>query len=188
MPPRSRRFLLIAALVALTPFLSACGLATSDTSNTSAGTPPQANAGEREGTIPASAAQEAPADSPAGSPQQAVERFAVQYINWSYSTLAADASHLAAESLGEARAHEEQASAQAARDTPLARGHIHNSGTVIAVAHVRGGRTGEWVVDTREQTGGDQEYAGLQPTFHVTLATVTRVGQGYAVSAWRPQV
>ncbi|HXA54916.1 MAG TPA: hypothetical protein VNV37_08590 [Solirubrobacteraceae bacterium] len=169
-------------LAGIAPFLSACGLA--DRGASASETPPQANAGEQQGTIPA-AARPAPAD-PAASPQQALERFAGRYINWSYRTLAAEEAALAAEAVGEARAFEEQARAQTVRDTPLQRGHIYNTGTIIALARVRGGPPDEWVIDTREQTGGDQEYAGLQATFHVTLATVARVGKAYAVSSWRP--
>jgi hypothetical protein len=184
-----RRCLLLLVLICLTPFLSACGLADHGAGTVSAATtPPQASPGEQQGTIPATT-QSAPAH-PASSPQQALERFAVRYINWNYQTLTADEATLATEAIGEARIFEEQARAETARDTPLQRGHIYNTGTIIALTRVRGGSPDEWVLDTREQTGsssgGDQEYAGLQATFHVTLATVTRIGQAYAVSSWRP--
>jgi hypothetical protein len=180
------RYLPLILLICLTPFLSACGLANRGGGTPSA-PPPQANPGERQGTIPVSAAKQPAPVHPAGSPQQALERFAVRYINWSYATLAADEAGLAAEAVGEARAFEEQARAQTARDTPLARGHIYNTGTVIGLARVRGGPPDEWVIDTREQTGGDQEYAGTGAGFHVTLATVQRVAGGWAVAVWRPE-
>jgi hypothetical protein len=180
------RCLLLILLISLTPFLSACGLA-----NRGAGTPsappPQANPGERQGTIPASAAKQPAPVHPADSPQQALERFAARYINWSYATLAANEGQLAAEAVGEARAFEEQARAQTARDTPLARGHIYNTGTIIGLTQVRGGPPQEWVIDTREHTGGDQEYTGTGAGFHVTLATVQRVAGGWAVAVWRPE-
>jgi hypothetical protein len=117
-----------------------------------------------------------------------VERFANQYINWSYATLASDERRLAAESVGEARLVETQAQAQTVRDVPLRRNHIYNRGTVVAVSPANGGTANEWVVVTREQTGGDEEYAGLNAAFHVTLATVQRVSGGWTLSAWRPQV
>jgi hypothetical protein len=44
-----------------------------------------------------------------------------------------------------------------------------------------------WVIVTREQTGGDTQYEGLPAAYHVTLAQLARVPDGYAVSQWLPQ-
>jgi hypothetical protein len=190
MPNSLRRYVLLLVLVAPTPFLAACGLANRGGAPpiTTTTTPVQASPGEREGTIPATtAAQAAPLD-PASSPQTAVSQFAARYINWTYATLAASEGRLAAQAVGEARAAERQAQAQTGRDTPLRRGHIYNRGSIVTVSHANGGPPDEWVVVSREQTGGDQEYAGLRAAFHVTLAEVQRVAGGWAVSAWRPQV
>jgi hypothetical protein len=123
---------------------------------------------------------------PAASPQQAIERFATAYISWTWRSLASDQAALAADAVGEARESEEQARQQTARDTPLRRAEIFNSGVIVAIAPLRDSRRGEWVIDTREQTGGNGEYAGLQAAFHITLASVQRVRGGWAVSAWRP--
>lgn len=192
MQQRLSRSLLLLILIALTPFLSACGLLQHNETTTGANsttTPVQANAGEREGTIPVAVAAQAPPVTPAGSPGLAVERFAQVYINWTYKSLLADQALLAQSAIGEARAAELQARAQTVRDTVLRRAHIYNAGTVISTGRVAGGRADEWVVVTREQTGGSEEYAGMQAGFHVTLATVQPVtGGGWAVSAWRPQV
>jgi hypothetical protein len=186
---RARCYLLLALLIGLMPLLSGCGLANRGTSPTGANdaAPAQANPGEREGTVPTSESRQLSPQSPAPSAAAAVERFAALYINWTYRSLTANEARLAASAVGEARAAEEQAQAQSTRDTPLQRAHIYNSGTVISVSHAIGGGRGEWVVVTREQTGGDQEYAGLQAAFHVTLATVQAVPGGWAVAEWRPQ-
>ena len=185
--PRIRRQLLAASILALTPILTGCGLANSTPSRSGGGqAPPQANPGEHEGTISAADARQAAPLDPAASPQLAVERFANAYINWTWRTLPADQERLAASAVGEARAAELQARQQTARDTPLARGRIYNTGQIVGVTTVRGGATGEWVAVTREQTGGEGEYAELRPTLHVTLATVRRVPGGFAVSSWQP--
>ena len=134
MRTRFHRYLLLLTLVGLTPFLSACGLLRQSRSAAAGANqaPCRQRPREREGTIPASAAgaEAPPAQQPAATAQQAVERFAVSYINWTYKSLAADEARLAASAVGEARAAELQAQAQAARDTPLQRAHIYNTGTV----------------------------------------------------------
>jgi hypothetical protein len=181
----ARRYLILAILVGLAPFLSACGLAENNSASGGQASSP-ANPGERPGTVPAQVARQAPPARPAASPQQALERFASSYINWTWQSLAADQASLAASAVGEARASEEQARQQTARDTPLRRAEIYNQGVIVAVARLHDGSAGEWVVVTREQTGGNGEYAGLQSAYHITLAAVQRVQGGWAVSAWRP--
>jgi hypothetical protein len=188
MRPRSSRYLLVLTLAALMPFLTACGLLRNPPSSSRTGSVPvQANPGERQGSVPKSG-KETPIVDPARSPQQAVERFAEGYINWTYKSLANKQSRLAASAVGGARAAELQARARTARDVPLQRAHIYNTGSLVAVSRVLVGGPQEWVAVTRERTGGDAEYAGIQASFHVALASVQAVPGGWAVSAWRPQV
>jgi hypothetical protein len=178
------RILACAMLVAAVPFLAACGLANRGSTPPPSGTPEQANPGEREGTAPPQR-QAAPVAA-ASSPQVAVERFADGYINWSYLTLAVDQQQLATTAVGEARATELQARQQTERDSALARGRVFNTGTIVTVAPARGAGANVWACVTKEQTGGDGEYAALAVAYHVTLATVQRVPDGWAVSAWQP--
>ena len=49
------------------------------------------------------------------------------------------------------------------------------------------GTPGEWVLVTREETGGDTQYEGLGASYHVTLARLASVPGGYAVQEWLPQ-
>ena len=185
---RLLRYLLALTLAGSTLFTTGCGLLRKPPSESRpASVPVQANPGERMGTVPASGKESSVVD-PAQSPQQAVERFAKGYINWTYKSLAADQTHLASTAVGAARAAELQARAQTARDVPLRRAHIYNTGSLIAVSRAVGAGPQEWVAVTRERTGGGAEYAGIQAAFHVSLATVQAVPGGWAVSAWRPQV
>jgi hypothetical protein len=119
---------------------------------------------------------------------RAVRAFANAYINWSADTVAADMRALASRSVGQARSALELAAAQTASDYELQRGGIANSGTVEAIAPLPGARR-RFVVVTREATTATNTtaYEGLRPAWHVALATVTRVGSGWAVTDWEPQ-
>jgi hypothetical protein len=81
------------------------------------------------------------------------------------------------------------AAAQTAGDDELQRGGVANRGKVEAVAPL-GGRPGQFVVITREQTTATDTsaYDGLAPAWHVILATATQQSPGaWAVSGWQPE-
>jgi hypothetical protein len=123
------------------------------------------------------------------SPIQAVAAFAISYINWNAQTVAAHMQALAGQSVGQARSAMELAAAQTGSDYELRRGGIANSGTVEAVAPLAGQRD-RYVVVTEERTtaSATDAYQGLQPAWHVEVATVVRLGQGrWAVSGWQPE-
>ncbi|MGI8902758.1 MAG: hypothetical protein ACR2IP_03680 [Solirubrobacteraceae bacterium] len=82
------------------------------------------------------------------NPIVAIAAFASAYINWTASTVPARMRALAALSVGQARSAMALAAAQTAQDYELRRGGIANSGTVEAVAPLRG-RRDEYVVVTR---------------------------------------
>jgi hypothetical protein len=188
MPAKQRNTLTVAVLIGLMGLLlSGCGLA-GNIGKTTATTPAAkaANPGEPKGTIPPGQ-QSGPPANPAGSAEAAILRFASLYINWNYRTLAEHERQLASSAVGDARLAESQAAASAERDRDLQRGHIYNRGSVISVAAMIGNTAGQYTVVTREETGGNPEYAGLQAAFHVTLATVQQLQTGWAVSEWQPQ-
>jgi hypothetical protein len=80
------------------------------------------------------------------------------------------------------------AGAGTAQDYELQRGGIANSGTVEAIASLRG-RANRYVVVTLERTTATNTnaYQGLRPAWHVAIATVTRVGTGWVLSGWQPE-
>jgi hypothetical protein len=188
MTARQRNALSAAALLGLMGLLSGCGLAGSIAGKTTASkeAPAAANPGEPKGKIPPSAKSPQPIDL-ALSPEAAILRFAGLYINWNYRNLPAHERQLAASATGDARLAESQAAASAERDRALQQGHIYNRGTVISVATAIGGAPGQYALVTREETGGNPEYAGLRAAFHVTLATVQHLPAGWAVDEWQPQ-
>ncbi len=134
----------------------------------------------------------APTEEPMGaSPtaSEAVRSFAWVYINWNAGTVAARLRELAGRSVGQARSAMELAAAQAGGDYELQRGGIANQGTIEAVAALSGGGD-RYVVVTRERTTAalSSAYEGLQPAWHVTIATVRRTTAGlWTVSGWRPE-
>ena len=120
---------------------------------------------------------------------RAVTAFAEAYINWNARTVAADMQALAEQSVGQARSEMELAAAQTGSDYELRRGGIANSGAVEAVAALAG-PPGRYVVVTRERTTATatNAYQGLQPAWHVAVATVAEISPGrWAVSGWQPE-
>lgn len=144
-----------------------------------------ANAGEPQAPAPPPAGAQAPAQAKA-TPREALAAFASTYINWTYKTLAAEQRALAAIAVGPARLSERQAAAASAGDTAIARGRVWNRGEVVGIAPDRAGG-GEWVVVTREETGGNASYEGLGASYHVTLAKLAAVPGGWAVAEWSPE-
>jgi hypothetical protein len=124
-----------------------------------------------------------------GGAVQAIAQFTAAYINWDAHTVSTDMWALARESVGQARSAMELAAAQTGTDYELQRGGIANSGTVEAVAPL-GGQPGRYLVVTREQTtaAATTAYQGLQPAWHVAIATVIQIRPGrWAVSGWQPE-
>jgi hypothetical protein len=125
----------------------------------------------------------------AASPVAAIDAFATTYINWTAQTVAAQLRALAAASIGQARSAMQLAAAQVAGDYELQRGGVQNRGTVVAVAPVTG-QPDQYAVVTREQTSATDTtaYQGLRPAWHLTLATVVRLGpREWVVSGWQPE-
>ena len=119
----------------------------------------------------------------------AVDSFASAYINWTAQTVSGDMQALAASSVGQARSAMQLAAAQTAGDYELQQGGIANAGQVEAITPLLGQRD-RYVVVTRELTTATATtaYQGLQPAWHVTVATVARLSSGaWAVSGWQPK-
>lgn len=134
----------------------------------------------------------APREAVAGwssTPTGAIAAFASAYINWSAQTVAGDMRILAGRSIGEARAAMQLAAAQTSDDYELQRGGISNQGRVEAVAPLPGAHD-QYVVVTRELTTATATtaYQGLQPAWHVAIATVAELApHEWVLSAWQPQ-
>ena len=119
----------------------------------------------------------------------AIRAFASAYINWDAQTVSAHMQALAARSVGQARSAVQFAAAETAGDYELQRGGIANSGTVEAIAPLRG-HLDQYVVVTRERTTATATtaYQGLGPAWHVAIATVAELAPGaWVVSGWQPQ-
>jgi hypothetical protein len=124
-----------------------------------------------------------------GTPLEAVAAFARAYINWTADSVSRDMRELATRSIGQARSVAQLAAAQTAGDYELERGGIANSGTVEAIAAVAG-HPDQFVVVTRELTTATATtaYQGLQPAWHVAIATVQPLARGeWVVSGWQPK-
>jgi hypothetical protein len=178
------RTLLVLVVLSAVVALPGCTNPDAPSTTTETATSPQ-NTGEPPAPPPPSSQAQGPADVQP-TPVKALEAFARLYVNWTYRTLTGDQRQLAAMSVGAARLAERQAAASSQADTTIARGHIYNTGQILSVAPDLTA-AGMWVVVTREQTGGSSEYQGLEAAYHVTLAKLARVQQGYVIESWLPQ-
>jgi hypothetical protein len=183
----------LAVVIGLVLVLAGCApLASSSSTPTTASAVAQA---ERSHEYPAAGhtasgpPAQANARRPSRDPSAAVRAFATAYINWTATTVTAQLRALAALSVGQARAAMSLAASETAHDYELHRGGVANAGTVEVVAPLTGGQN-QYAVVTRELTTAtaDDAYRGLRPAWHVTLATVVRVGAGgWAISGWQPE-
>ena len=143
------------------------------------------NPGESPAPPPPSAQSQAPG-APAATPEGAIRQFALLYVNWTWRTLGPHLRQLAAISVGAARLAEQQAAAAQGRDSEIAATHVYNRGQIVSIAPSQT-QPGAWVIVTREQTGGNAQYDGLQPSWHVSLAQLVHLPGGYSISQWLPQ-
>jgi hypothetical protein len=184
------RALLTAASVLTAVALGGCSAlgasATSTTHATTRSTVAQAQATHE---YPSPATPPQTADGQATGPLAAIRSFATKYINWQADGVTQRMRSLAAQSVGQARSEMELAAAQTAGDYELQRGGIANSGTVEAIAPLRG-HEHEYVVITLERTTATATtaYQGLRPAWHLALATVVQLASGgWALSRWQPE-
>src|ERR1700683_200389 len=176
------------AVCLLLGVLALAGCTNPDAPSAGPHTPPPAppkNPAHQPAPAPASPTAQEPADVQP-TPLAALTAFSRLYSNWTYRTLTSDQRALAGMSVGAARLAEQQAAASSEADTTIARGRIWNSGQIASIA-TDGSRPGTWAIVPREQTGGSTEYEGLPAAYHVTLARLARVPDGFAVSEWLPQ-
>jgi hypothetical protein len=122
------------------------------------------------------------------TPERAVRAFAAAYVNWTAATVSGRLRALARRSIGQARATLQLQAREVAADRELRRGRIANAGTVEAVGALAGSPR-RYAVVTRERTSAanDTAYRGLAPEWHVSVATVTRVGRLWVLSGWQPE-
>jgi len=169
------------------PGTTSTSTSTSTSTASSPAANPAQNPGESAAPPPPAPASQAPA-SVRSTPAGAIAQFATLYMNWTWRTLAAHERELAALSVGPARLSEQQAAAAAVGDSTIAQSRVVNSGQIISIAPSRT-NSKQWVVVTREQTGGNSQYDGLQASYHVTLAELAQLKSGgWTVSEWLPQV
>jgi hypothetical protein len=122
------------------------------------------------------------------APAVAVRAFVARYINWDGADVRSRLRMLEHASVGQARSAMALEAAQTGADPELVQAGVINSGTVEAVAPLRGG-AGRFVAVTRESTTATRSaaYDGLAPAWHVAIVTVTRRGHGWVVSGFAPE-
>jgi hypothetical protein len=173
------------------PYQHTAGATTLMSTSTSTASSPASNPAQNPGEPPAppppAPASQAPA-SVRSTPAGAITQFATLYMNWTWRTLAAHERELAALSVGPARLSEQQAAAAAISDSTIVQSRVYNNGQIISITPSLT-NPNQWVIVTRERTGGNSQYEGLQASYHLTLAELAQLNNGgWTVSEWLPQV
>ena len=114
----------------------------------------------------------------------AARRAADLAYTWTARTAAARQTRLAAISTGQARRDALQAAARLPTDPQLAAGQATSSGRLAAIALRPGRTTRSGLLVTHEQLKANGVH---QDRWRVTLVTLIRLPQGWAVSRWSPQ-
>jgi hypothetical protein len=185
----SQRFPVVVVLCVATVALAGCGITNPYVTHTQPTAKHEALSPAPAGEPVASPPVSAQAQNPEGvqvTQQGALAQFTGLYVNWSWRTLTGKQRRLAQISTGSARLSEQQAAAASAGDTTISQGQIFNTGAVLSIG-LDQQQTDQWVVVTREQTGGNTAYDGVQAALHVYFATLTKVTGGWVVSSWQPQ-
>jgi hypothetical protein len=187
MRQRLRLVALLALLAAVVVTVGGCGVGNpyAETTNEEGKAPPPDNEPEKR----------LPADPEAGSPPEEVLvatpqgtlRYAASLAgNWKGAGARRAYSKLAALSTGSARAEFTKIASQAELDVQAAVGYTRTQASVAAVSVKGEGGFREAVIVTKQRIAS-AELAHLPAEYKVTLATLTRWGRGWAISAWEPQ-
>jgi hypothetical protein len=105
-------------------------------------------------------------------------------FNWTARTAAARQARLARISVGAARRDALQAAARLSTDPQVVSGHATSAARVAAIALPESGRTRSGLLVTHERL---TIHRTTRAHWRVTLLTVTRTPEGWAVSRWEPQ-
>jgi hypothetical protein len=121
------------------------------------------------------------------TPRSAVKVFCSQWTNWSWRTIGRQQRRLAALATGPL-AHQLAAEAQArTQDQALRRDRLGARGHVVALDIKPGAARRRAICVAWTQPLANGRANQIDARNHVHLATVTRIGDGWAVSQWQPQ-
>ncbi len=182
---RLATYALFSFLVTVTVAIAGCGVGDPYAETVKESDPPPAEV-ESAARPVAEAGRAGPAEVVVSAPASTLRYAASLAGNWDTEGAVAAFSKLAAISTGEARSEFAQISARARSGVQAALGYSESESSVEAVSLKGGGRTREAIVVVRQRIATAQ-MPHLPPEYRVILATLSRWGNGWAISSWEPQ-